>query len=185
MSPVNEHLVFTGRPWWERYQPISYTLNTRSGDRSDFLNMTRRCNANGVRVYVDVVLNHMAGENPPPVTGTADSYAYPDKYLYPAVPYTDKHFNKPCEIENWNDPHQLRNCQVSGLRDLNHTQEYVRGKLVNFLNELIDLGAAGFRIDSAKHMWPKDLEVCFISKNRYNLTSFDFFYRLFIAACTI
>lgn len=25
------------------------------------------------------------------------------------------------------------------------------------MNELIDAGVAGFRIDASKHMWPKDL----------------------------
>lgn len=39
--------------------------------------------------------------------------------------------------------------------------EYVRNTLVNFLNHLIDLGVAGFRIDAAKHMHPDDLKIIF------------------------
>ncbi|KAH8336241.1 hypothetical protein KR067_008827, partial [Drosophila pandora] len=32
VSPVNENAVKDSRPWWERYQPISYKLVTRSGN---------------------------------------------------------------------------------------------------------------------------------------------------------
>jgi len=32
-------------------------------------------------------------------------------------------------------------------------------KLINYMNELIGMGVAGFRIDAAKHMWPADLKL--------------------------
>ncbi|XP_076811664.1 pancreatic alpha-amylase-like [Clavelina lepadiformis] len=59
--PPNENRIVNGpsRPRWERYQPVSYKLSTRSGDRTDFENMVARCNKAGVRVYVDAVINHM------------------------------------------------------------------------------------------------------------------------------
>lgn len=49
VSPPNENVIIPGRPWYERYQPISYIIKTRSGDENDFLDMTRRCNKVGVR----------------------------------------------------------------------------------------------------------------------------------------
>ncbi len=45
-----------------------------------------------------------------------------------------------------------------GLPDLAVDTPYVRGKIVDYLNKLVDTGVAGFRIDAAKHMWPKDIE---------------------------
>ena len=33
----------------------------------------------------------------------------------------------------------------------------MRQKQAAFLNHLLDLGVAGFRVDAAKHMWPQDL----------------------------
>lgn len=55
VSPANEHNVFDdGRSWMERYGPISYILTTRSGNEAAFADMSRRCNAVGVRIYVDV-----------------------------------------------------------------------------------------------------------------------------------
>lgn len=123
--------------------------------------MSQRCNAAGVRVYVDVVLNHMVGENPPPVLGTAGTKVNPTKFSYPAVPFSRKHFNKPCPIENWANAKSLRNCELNKLRDLNQSLPYVREKQVEFLNRLVDLGVSGFRVDSAKHMWPLDLQKIF------------------------
>ena len=53
VSPPNEHRVINSgsdyRPWWERYQPISYILGSRSGSPEEFADMVRRCNNVGVR----------------------------------------------------------------------------------------------------------------------------------------
>jgi glycosidase len=32
-----------------------------------------------------------------------------------------------------------------------------RDKVAEYLNDLIDIGVAGFRVDAAKHMWPEDI----------------------------
>merc|ERR1719209_648596 len=63
VSPPNEHAVIggSGYPWWQRYQPVSYIIGSRSGDRGQFIDMVNRCNAVGVRVIVDAVINHMTG----------------------------------------------------------------------------------------------------------------------------
>ncbi len=61
VSPPQEHVVLAGRPWWQDYQPVSYTLTTRRGDRAGFAAMVSACHAAGVKVYADAVINHMAG----------------------------------------------------------------------------------------------------------------------------
>ena len=42
ISPPNEHRLLLGRPWYERYQPVSYKLTSRSGTRQEFLQMLQR-----------------------------------------------------------------------------------------------------------------------------------------------
>jgi len=54
------------------------------------------------------------------------------------------------------------------LRDLNQGLAYVRQKIIELLNLLIDIGVAGFRIDKAKHMWPDDLKYIFSQLNNLN-----------------
>lgn len=64
ISPPQEHIIITNplRPWWERYQPVSYHLNSRSGSSDDFAKMVSTCNDAGVRIIVDAVINHMVGK---------------------------------------------------------------------------------------------------------------------------
>lgn len=50
-------------------------------------------------------------------------------------------------INNYNDPNQVRNCWLVGLPDLKVNTEYVRTQIVNYMNDLIGIGVAGFRID--------------------------------------
>lgn len=138
---------------------MSYKLVTRSGHEGDLADMITRCNNVGVRVYPDIVVNHMTAITG---VGTAGSTSDPSNRDYPGVPYTDGDFNSPkCGIQDYQDPIQVRNCELSGLRDLNQTVPYVRDKIVELLNRLVDLGVAGFRFDAAKHMWPQDLAVIY------------------------
>ena len=64
-------------------------------------------------------------------------------------------------IESFNDPYQVRDCKLLGLPDLNIATEYVRQKIADYMNRLIDIGVAGFRIDAVKHMWPGDLQAVY------------------------
>lgn len=75
-------------------------------------------------------------------------------------------------IENWGDAGQVRDCELVGLSKLDLSQEYVRDKVADMYNRLIDMGVAGFRVDAAKHAWPRDLEAVW---TRFKNLSSDFF----------
>lgn len=53
---------------------------------------------------------------------------------------------------------QVRDCRLVSLLDLALEKDYVRSKVAEYMNHLIDIGVAGFRIDAAKHMWPGDVK---------------------------
>lgn len=178
VSPPNENAISSNRPWWERYQPVSYILTTRSGNREQFANMVSRCNAVGVRIYVDAVINHMAATAG---TGTAGSESNPGNRAFPAVPYSSLDFNSGCAINDYNDAYQVRNCDLVGLPDLNQANSWVADRIVEFMNDLISLGIAGFRVDAAKHMWPADLKSIYGRLNNLNTNFFAANSRPFIA----
>lgn len=54
------------------------------------------------------------------------------------------------DINNYNDPYQVRNCWLVSLPDLKVGSDWVRTKIIDFMNDLIDIGVAGFRIDAVK-----------------------------------
>ncbi|XP_046422137.1 alpha-amylase 2-like [Neodiprion fabricii] len=169
VSPPNENLIISDRPWWERYQPVSYILTTRSGTEDEFKDMVERCNTVGVRIYVDAVFNHMSSVADDGSYGTAGSQAYYSSLSWPGVPYTSDNFHTSCSISSYLDAYQVRNCYLEGLADLDQSQDYVRAEIVEYMNKLIEMGVAGFRIDAAKHMWPADLEVIYDSLETLNI----------------
>lgn len=57
---------------------------------------------------------------------------------------------------------------MSGLLDLALEKDYVRSKVAEYMNYLIDIGVAGFRIDAAKHMWPGDIKAFLDKLNTLN-----------------
>lgn len=97
-----------------------------------------------MRIYVDVVFNHMTGDHKVAL-GTGGSTANTFNFNYSAVPYTRVDFHQPCAITNYNNATNVRDCELSGLHDLDQSKEFVREKIVNFLNDAIEAGVAGFR----------------------------------------
>jgi alpha-amylase len=164
VSPPSENAVVESpmRPWWERYQPVSYQLETRSGTKQEFELMVQRCNAVNVRIYVDLIINHMTGVERTG-TGTGGTEYDGESGSYPGVPYTMSDFNTCdncggcCCINAWQDHDMVRNCRLLSLIDLNQKVLHVQNMIVDYMNRLIGYGVAGFRVDAAKHMWPEDL----------------------------
>lgn len=178
VSPPNENSVIGNRPWWERYQPVSYILVTRSGNREQFERMVQRCNNVGVRIYVDAVINHMSATGG---VGTAGSQSNPGGKSFPAVPYSSFDFNPDCEIYDYTNAEQVRNCWLVGLPDLAlGINNWVSDRIVDFLNDLISLGVAGFRVDAVKHMWPQHLAHIYGRLNNLNSATFGANARPFI-----
>lgn len=152
-------------PWWEVYQPVSYGLTGRLGTRAEFAAMVAACHGAGVRVYVDAVINHMAGHNNTVSTTYGGSSFDPAGFSYPAVPYGYGDFHHANDgycndddagIDDWNDTSEVQNCELVSLSDLKTQSAYVRDKITGYLNDLIGLGVDGFRIDAAKHIAQSD-----------------------------
>jgi len=156
-NPVIDNVVLQGRPWWERYQPASYKLDNRSGDRDAFINMVRRCRTAGVDIYVDTIINHMTGVYSGEGTAgsTFEEYSYPGLYEFDDFHHCGLTSND--DIEDWQDPDQVRTCELVNLADLDTSAPHVRTRISDYLSDLMEIGVSGFRIDAARHMSPEDL----------------------------
>lgn len=150
-------------PWWEVYQPADYGLTSRMGDEAQFTAMVEACRAAGVDVYVDAVINHMAGSGGTSYGGvTFAEYAYAGLYSYDDF----HHQGTDCStsdgaIADYEDVDQVQNCELVHLEDLRTGSSTVRAELTGYLNSLLDLGVAGFRVDAAMHVPHDDLEAVF------------------------
>jgi alpha-amylase len=156
ISPPQEHVVLPERgfPWWQRYQPVSYQLESRGGDRAQLASMIRRCHAAGVKVYADAVINHMAGVE----QGVGSAGSSFTKYQYPGI-YQPQDFND-CRrnIESYQNHDEVTGCELVGLADLKTSAPRVQQRLAEYLADLVSLGIDGFRIDAAKHINARDLD---------------------------
>jgi alpha-amylase len=155
ISPPQEHIVLPdyGYPWWQRYQPVSYRLKSRSGNRAELQSMIDRCRQAGVAIYADAVINHMAGFE----HGVGSAGTVFDKYKYSGL-YEPEDFNT-CRqpVTDYNDAEDVTQCELVGLADLNTSSAKVQTTLVDYMSELVDMGVAGFRIDAAKHIRNEEL----------------------------
>ncbi|KAF9526236.1 glycoside hydrolase [Crepidotus variabilis] len=155
VSPPQEHV--TGSQWWTDYQPVSYTLTSKRGNRSQFQNMITKCHAAGVKVIVDTIWNHMTGSS----SGTGVAGSSYTQYNYPGI-YQTQDFHH-CGLEpnddivNYNSRAEVQTCELVNLADLATDTEYVRGRLAAYGNDLLSLGADGFRLDAAKHIASGDI----------------------------
>lgn len=52
VSPAQEHIQ--GSQWWTDYQPVSYILTSKRGNRDQYANMISTCHAAGVGVVAGV-----------------------------------------------------------------------------------------------------------------------------------
>jgi alpha-amylase len=160
VAPPSESLKQAGFPWWDVYQPYSYSLDSRFGTAEQFSSMVAACHTAGVKVYVDAVINHTAA-----VSGTGyDGTTISTKYDTPDFDHGDYHHpgDGYCNdadgiIDDWNNLSEVQNCELLGLADLKTSEDPVRGKIAGYLNKLLAAGVDGFRIDAVKHIAAADM----------------------------
>ncbi|KIF03670.1 glycosidase [Streptomyces sp. RSD-27] len=150
VSPPQEHIQ--GPQWWTSYQPVSYKIAGRLGDRAAFKHMVDTCHTAGVKVVADSVINHMAAGD-----GVGTGGSPYTKYDYPGVYSGADMDDCRAAVSSYQDRANVQNCELVQLADLDTGEEYVRGRIAAYLGDLLSLGVDGFRIDAAKHMPAADL----------------------------
>jgi alpha-amylase len=145
------------------YQPTGYSIGNRLGSEQDFINMVNTCRNASVDVIVDVVLNHFTyvdrsdskgfGGSDRPFTSVAFRQNFPDAN-YNASHFHDSICNR--NIVDFNSYDEWWNCRLVTLVDLKTEDPFVRRSISGFLNRMIAIGVAGFRVDVAVCVPPAD-----------------------------
>ena len=163
VSPPEDSYDQANHYWWDVYQPADYSIGGRLGTEGQFAGMVSACHAAGVKVYVDAVLNHMAagdggtdtsydGQSFNSSTLTYPGYSAADFHGYPAnCPESSD------SIVNWLSYTEVTQCRLSGLPDLATDTTAVRDAEAAYLNSMIEMGADGFRLDSATEVGETDI----------------------------
>ena len=175
------------------FESVSYKLESRMGNKTQLNNMINKCRQNGVRIYAEIVINHMCSNGNDlydkhinddcstwgPIEGSAGSPFWTMKGLdknnpytnlppvieFPSVPYFASDFH--CKGKN-----HLNYGWLSDLVDLNSEKEYVQQRIADFFTELISIGFSGFEFDSGISLFPKNYATIF-KKFKENLGGGD------------
>jgi alpha-amylase len=144
-----------GSPSYHGYDTTDYeNINPDYGSNEDFALLIREAHRRGVRVVVDLVLNH-TGVGHPWFTESASSPSSPKRDWYVWSP-TDLGWGQP-----WNPHgqawHQKNGAYYyglfwAGMPDLNFRTPAVRAEAKRIAALWLERGVDGFRLDAARHM---------------------------------
>ncbi|MDP4145566.1 MAG: carbohydrate-binding protein, partial [Bacillota bacterium] len=128
--------------WWLLYQPTNQSVgNSQLGSESDFKALCTAAHSYGIKIIVDVVMNHVANN------GNADQW---DSTVDPKFQNSSLYHNQG-QCTNWNGRWNITQ-QGIGMPDLNTQNSTVQSYALSYLNQLVADGADGFRYDTAKHI---------------------------------
>ena len=130
-----------GLEWWKLYQPIAFTIgNPQIGTKKELIELCKEAHKYGIKVISDVVVNHVASKDDNPL----EPHEKVDKNLLKPEFFKEKKI-----ITNWEDRNEVIRLS-NGLPCLDLSNHKLQDIIIDFLNELIDCGVDGFRVDSAK-----------------------------------
>ena len=133
----------TGK-WYYYYQPIDWQIgNYLLGSREDFKALGDSALKYNVKIIVDVLPNHTAIDDSA-VLPSLDNAVGGHENLY--------HSNGFNDIRDYNDRFQATTGKMGGLPDVNTENPDFQHYYMQYVNDLINLGARGFRYDTAKHI---------------------------------
>ena len=146
-------------PTYHKYDVTDYyAIDPAYGTTEDFKELLAACDERGIKVIMDLVLNHTSSRHPWFVAacdyvrelGTAE----PDAAECPYVDYY--HFTKEpgtgyCQVEGCNWYYEARFWE--GMPDLNLDCEALREEIAQITQYWLDMGVGGFRLDAVKEYY--------------------------------
>ncbi|MCI5783502.1 MAG: alpha-amylase family protein [Bacteroidales bacterium] len=130
--------------WYYYYQPTDWTIgNYMLGNRDEFKAMCDSAYKYNVKILVDVLPNHTAVDHTAVLPGLDNAVGGHENLF---------HANGFKNIELWNDRYECTTGMMGGLPDVNTENPDFQYYYMQYVNELINLGARGFRYDTAKHI---------------------------------
>ena len=160
VSPPQESIQ--GTQWWTSYQPVSYKLDSKLGTEAEFKNMIKQCNAVGVDIIADVVLNQTTGADVADgkqtgVAGTeyngstGDYPGFATEQYPEGITASDFHSCSK-NISNYANQQEVQECRLSSMWDFDSESEKGQDIQSDYLTALWNAGVRGFRMDAVKHI---------------------------------
>lgn len=154
LDPTNNSAAYHG--YWAR---DFFKTNPAFGSSSDFAKLVSTAHGKNIKIIIDFVPNHTS-------TAEYSGYTFPeDGKLFRNGTLVGGFTNDTAGIFNhlsWSDFSTLENGiyhSLYGLADLNHINSTVDRYMKDAINQWLDWGVDGIRVDAVKHMpqgWQKN-----------------------------
>lgn len=122
-------------PWYWLYQPTSFSVGTELGTKEELKELCEAADQYGIKVIVDVVANHLAGDHTVIQSDLQD----------------EKYWHSLGKITSYSNRKQVTDGELD-MPDLKSEDAYVQSVVLNYVNELKEIGVDGIRWDAAKHI---------------------------------
>lgn len=131
----------SGMEWWKLYQPINLKIgNEQIGSKKDLINLIQEARKYNIRIIVDIVLRHVAGDE-----------TYPLKPHRNVDPELLPYLAEPIDAVNIDNDRWQCTRRCTGMPMLNYDDPNLMKLYRRFLDELVFIGVDGFRLDQLKH----------------------------------
>ena len=143
--------------WWWLYQPLGFYIGTSElGTKAELESLCKEAENYGIKVIVDVVANHLAGDH-----SRIEDDLKPSKYWHTFGGGID-----------WKNRWQVTHGEI-GMPDIATENSYVQQKVGNYMQELKSVGVDGVRWDAAKHIGvPSEDDNFWSSVTKYGLYNY-------------
>jgi alpha-amylase len=129
-----------------------YGINPDYGTMDDFKNFLKQAHQRGIRVIMDLVLNHTSSQNPWFVKSQDPTSKYRNWYIWSTQ---DPGKSDSTVAKYW---HNIAGSGyyygyfTADMPDLNYKNPEVTQEMENVVKTWLDLGIDGFRLDAAKYL---------------------------------
>lgn len=161
LMPIHPSTTYHG------YDVIDYyTVNPDYGTIEDFNNLCVKAHEKGIKVIIDLVINHTSSENEWFKKALADDPKYKDYYVFTNASTSGLLGSWGQNIWHMSGTKKYCGYFSSTMPDLNYLSKTVQDEVFNIGNYWLQKGVDGFRIDAAQHLY---------GTNEYVGYSFDFY----------
>lgn len=149
MQPQKDYFGtgFWDSQWWKLYQPLGFSIATENhslGTKSDLESLTEAADEYGIKIIVDVVLNHLAGGDNQTLNPAVSDFE-PEIYNQNLIRINNGYVSD-SSVE------AVTRGALGGFPDLQTESTVVKERVLSLLKEYVDVGVDGFRFDAAKHI---------------------------------
>lgn len=141
-------------PSYHGYDVTDYfRVNPEYGTQADFEAFLAACHERGIRVIIDLVVNHTSDQHPWFQTAKTSDAGFHDWYVWSE---TDPGTLGPWGQDPW---HKAENGKWyygafwGGMPDLNYHQPMVTKMMYQISKHWLDMGVDGFRVDAARYLY--------------------------------